>query len=220
MIKDFIENLILLDEEDWGRYAFGREPLVGKLSSEQLQMYYRNASECGINLARSIRSKYQGKSVKECAELEGAKVQIADIGQDGILTIFATFTEPDTITVFKNNADRTDEVIEEEGLSEKLGAVTTADLLLAHELFHYIELMTPEIYTRQKHLTLFKFWKIINRSRIMCLEEIGAMAFAKEFTGLRCSPYLYDILMLYCCNPQKARMQYENMMEFLKEADK
>lgn len=220
MMKEFVENLFLLKEQEWGRYAFGREPLVGKLTPEQLQSYYLNASECGIQLARSIRSKYAGKSAKECAEIEGAKVQVEDIKQDGLQTIFATFVEPDVITIFKDNADKTDELIKAEGLAERLGNVDTADLLLAHELFHFLELRLPDIYTRQKHMTLFKIWKFENKSRLMCLEEVGAMAFAKEFTGLKCSPYLYDVMMLYVCNPQKAKKQYDNMMEFFKEADK
>jgi len=218
-MKEFVDQLLLLNDQDWGKYAFGREPLVGKLSREQLLMYYRKASDCGIELARNIRSKYAGKSINECAMLEGAKVQIADMEQEGLQTVFATFIEPDIITLYKDNADRTDTLIKEEGLAERLGSVDTLDLLTAHELFHFLELKIPDIYTRQKHLTLFKLWKLENKSRIMCLGEIGAMAFAREFTGLKCSPYLYDVLMLYVCNPQKAKQQYDNMMEFFKEAN-
>jgi hypothetical protein len=40
------------------------------------------------------------------------------------------------------------------------------------------------------------------------------MAFARELTGLKCSPYVFDILMLYVQDPQKAEKLYENFMSF------
>jgi hypothetical protein len=112
-------------------------------------------------------------------------------------------------------------MIEENGLSSITGNVKTEDLLLAHELFHFYENRMPDAYINQKHILLFKIGRFENRSKLICLAEIAAMAFAGTLTELPCSPYLYDVLMLYSRNPQRGKQQYEQIMKIagVKEYD-
>jgi hypothetical protein len=79
-------------------------------------------------------------------------------------------------------------------------------------LYHYLEHSLPGIYTAQKHIVLWKIGPLKNQSRILCLEEIGAMTFAKTLVGLNCSAYLFDVLMLFPRNPQRAKELYTNYM--------
>lgn len=214
MIKEIIKKLISLEDVVWDIYAFRHEPLIGKITSKQLHDYAYNARKCGYSLAEQIRNKYLGKSVREIVEAEGAKIHEEDIGWDGYRTVFASFVEPDNITIYTDNGTRTDALIDKEGLAKYIGDVKTTDLLLAHELFHYMETKMPDIYTMAKHVRLYKIWRYEYMSRILCLEEIGAMAFAKELTGLSCPTYVFDVLMLYDSNPKKALEQYKCIMEY------
>ena len=71
---------------------------------------------------------------------------------------------------------------------------------------------SPELFTARKLVTLWKLGPFENRSRILCLEEIGAMAFTRELVGLKCSAYVYNVLMLASSNPARAQKLYERIM--------
>jgi len=214
MIEAWVEDILTLTDEDWSRYAFNRDPFVVRIKPDQQMNYTHEAMNCGKNLARRLRTEYGDVSPEELVKRMGLHLNYQN-GQssDGYL-MFAYFEEPDSITLFLDNADATDALIDELGVRDSLGDVKTSDLLLAHELYHYLEQNQPDIYTAQKHITLWKVGPFENRSRIICLEEIGAMAFAKELVGLRCSAYLFNVLMLCPKNPQRARELYENIMAF------
>ena len=54
---------------------------------------------------------------------------------------------------------------------------------------------------------------VSNKSKILCLSEMAAMAFAKRMTGISCSPYVLDVLLMYCYNEEAAIALYEEILE-------
>ena len=42
---------------------------------------------------------------------------------------------------------------------------------------------------------------------------MAAMAFAKRMTGISCSPYVLDVLLMYCYNEEAAIALYEEILE-------
>lgn len=214
MIQEWAADLLTLSDLDWCRYAFNRDPLVGRISPAQQEEFSRNAMECGLRLAQDLFSEYGDLSPEALARQLGLNLSFRSGENSAGTTLFATFEEPDSITINAGNAEATDQLILEEGLEPVTGAIKTAQLLIAHELYHYLELSRPNIYTAQKLITLWKIGPLVNLSRIPCLEEIGAMAFARELVGLKCSAYLFDVLMLYPQNPQRARETYDQFIRF------
>ena len=55
---EMIEKLRALTEEDWGKYAFSREPLEGRFSDEQKMQYTHKANDCGREWAEKIARQY------------------------------------------------------------------------------------------------------------------------------------------------------------------
>jgi len=214
MIRDWVEDLLTLTDEDWGRYAFNRDPFVGRITQASQSEYRQKAADSAVALAHSLRGEYGDNNIEFYAKQLGASLLYKKEESGSGYTMFACYKELNTITVFLDNAEATDKLVAEKELQELVGTVKTADLLAAHELYHYLERIIPDIYTAQKHITLWKLGPIENRSRIICLEEIGAMAFAKELTGLKCSSYVFDVIMLYPRNPQRAKKLYETFMGF------
>ncbi len=214
MIREWVEDLLTLSDEDWSRYAFNRDPFVGRIPPAGQLDYSQKARDSAAALARRLRSEHGANSIAHLAKQLGVKLFYKSEVSGGGYTLFANYDEPDTITVFLENAEATDRLLAQEGLHDLVGEIKTADLLIAHELYHYLEQTVPDIYTAQKHIVLWKLGKFENRSRIICLEEIGAMAFARELTGLKCSPYLFDVIMLYPRNPQRAKHMYESFTGF------
>jgi hypothetical protein len=214
MIRGWIEDLLTLTEDDWFHYAFNCDPFVGRITRPSQSEYCQKAADSAVALAYHLRGEYGDNTIDYYAKQMGVSLLYKSEESSSGYTMFACYKEPNTITVFLDNAEATDKLLAENKLQELVGTVKTADLLAAHELYHYLEQTIPDIYTAQKHITLWKLGPIENLSRIICLEEIGAMAFAKELTGLKCSPYVFNVIMLYPRNPQRAKKLYETFMGF------
>lgn len=212
-LREMIQTLVELSEEQWGGYAFYHEPLERKFTEEQKKEYARLASACGREEAVLLREKFPGESIRSMAEKSGLKVKLPDMPTGGGHVIFAQFTEPDEIVIYRDCIKRAEVLIKEEGLNEYLGAFRLQDLLLAHELFHGVEYQKREtIFTQTERIELWKK-PFSNRSRILCLSEMAAMAFAKELLCIAWSPYVMDVLLMYGYEKTAACALYEEILE-------
>ncbi len=66
------------------------------------------------------------------------------------------------------------------------------DTILMHELFHHLEEMYPESYTKQKHLDTKIFGLFNSKVTLSLVGEIAAVHFSKIMTDLPHSPLLYN----------------------------
>ncbi len=215
-LRPLAEELCALTEEDWALYVFEGDPLSGKLTREQKLDYAAKAAACGQKMAEKLARDQGPLPVAERIAALGGRLDIPPEETGGPLPLFASFTEPDLVTIYPGNARRTDDLRREEGLEDLLGPVPTGEVLLAHELFHLLEYRDPGIYTRQKHLLLWRLGRWENRSAIFCLSEMAAMAFAQRLSGLACSVYVLDVVMLYVSNPQLALKKREDILNFVR----
>lgn len=213
MIKSWCQELSCYPDEVWISYAKSREPLQRLVSLEEYTSHFHAARQCGMDLAHSVRQKWGDISCREMAERLGVRVERLPMPEgDGMLT-FACFHEPDLIQVFTDNAHATETLIRESGGTEFLGEVDICEMLLAHELCHVLQLRDPELYVNRKHIRLWKLGPFQRYSALLSLEEVAAMAFARELLRLNHTPYLYDVLMLL---PQ-ATMEGRKLYEYLRQ---
>ena len=101
-LREMIQTLVELSEEQWGGYAFYHEPLERKFTEEQKKEYARLASACGREEAVFLRKKFPGESIRSMAEKSGLKVKLPDMPTGGGHVIFAQFTEPDEIVIYRD----------------------------------------------------------------------------------------------------------------------
>ena len=101
-----------------------------------------------------------------------------------------------------------------------LEAEKLTSVLLSHELFHAVEeRYEKEIYTRTEKVELWRR-PFSNRSSIICLSEIAAMAFAAQMTGIEVSPYMLDVLLVYAYDQNAAWGLYEEVCSLRAEEQK
>ena len=76
-------------------------------------------------------------------------------------------------------------MIRSEGMEELFADVDIFSVLLSHELFHVVEHKNAEydFYTQTEKIELWRK-PFSNKSRIIALSEMAAMAFAGEIQGL------------------------------------
>ena len=145
-----------------------------------------------------------------CGEL-GLKLKTPATPAGGGQVLFAQFVQPDEITIFTDCLDK----------AETLGGLLPAraklqGIILAHELFHAVEEANPDIYTRTEKIELWRK-PFSNKSCIVCLSEIAAMAFAKQLLGLDFNPYALDVLLVYPYDAQAACGLYAEICDLMKE---
>ena len=217
MIKSWCQELSCFPQEVWISYAKSREPLTRLVSLEEYTSHFHAARKCGMDLAHKARQDWGDISCQEMADRLGVRVERLPMPDgDGMLT-FAMFHEPDLIQVFTDNAAATELLIRESGGREVLGDVDICEMLMAHELFHAMQMQHPDLYVNRKHIRLWKIGPFIRYSALLSLEEVAAMAFAETLLGLDYTPYVYDVLMLLPQATMEARKLYDRLQQLNEE---
>lgn len=207
-------DLCSIPAQDWWEYAFSREPLCGRFSPLQQRDMFVQAWLCGIQTAQAIRETTGDLSVQQLAEDMGLTIQFPEMPQSRARILFADFTEPDTIHVYKDGLRR-GEALQQKPAVQKtpLAAIQIADVLIAHELFHVAELKKPDIWTRTYRVRLWKAGPFHSESPVAVLSEIAAMGFAAELCRLPFSPYVLDAFLAWAYSPRAGSALYAEMKQ-------
>lgn len=210
-VREMTEQLLRLSDEQYGHYAFLHEPLMGKFSCDQIEDYIRKAETCGRETAERLTA--DDCVPEKIAESLDVRIREETTPAGGGHVIFAQFEEPDRITIFTDCLERLNRLVETENLGDLFGEVDFRNILLAHELFHAIEEAEKDsIYTQTEKIELWKK-PFSNKSRILALSEIAAMAFAKTVCKIPFSPYVLDVLMIVSYDQDAACALYEEIMD-------
>lgn len=212
-IRVMLKELVNVNDEEWGMYAFCREPLNGKFSIEEKLELIEKANFCGRECAKKIREENGNVDVYKIAKNLGIEVDYPQRPNGGGHIIFAQFVNPNKVTVFKDSVDKAVVLIEKENLYDLFNNINIEEILLAHEIFHYIEEHNgDEMFTQTETIRLWKFGPFKNDSNIVCLGEIAGMAFAKELLQLSYSPYILDSFLVYLYHPKVAYDLYKEII--------
>ena len=109
------------------------------------------------------------------------------------------------------------DLLETAGLSGLFGNTDVPEMLLAHELFHFLQGKDPTLYVNRKLIVLWRLFGYERRSRILSLEEVASMAFAQRLLGMAVNPYVFDVLMLLPRFPEQAGELYRTIMTLQEE---
>ena len=212
-LKDMVQTLEGVTEEAWGRYAFAREPLERKFTSQEKDAYTVKANACGREWAKRISEKYGTEDPKILAGKMGMKVKMPKVPTGGGVVLFAQYVQPDEITIFTDCVDKA-AALEKQCGCPLLKKERLLEILLAHELFHAVEEQyAGEIFTRTEKIELWRK-PFSNRSVISCLSEIAAMAFARQLSGLSVSPYMLDVLLVYSYDKNTSYGLYDEIWKW------
>ncbi|MCI8960662.1 MAG: hypothetical protein HFG62_16335 [Lachnospiraceae bacterium] len=215
-LETMLKDLTDIPFADWYSYAFSREPLNGKFQDSQRRSWMEQSIACGYEYADRVRKEYGCETPEELAQAFGMQVTYPAFPEKTDRVLFAEFREPDQIRIYMDAVDR----VRKYFLNPQVGQVLTeklniTSLLLAHELFHYVEeTRKKEIFTRTHQIRLWSLGPLHNDSGIMILGEIAAMAFAQKLVGIPYAPYVMDVFLVYGYSPEEASGLYEEMMQF------
>lgn len=217
-IEQMIENLAKIDDLTWGKYNLEDDILFNKIPKDQFEQMVIDAIDCGKNLAKETIDKYNTSNVSELCELCGVKLDKKTGYKDpaGRL-IFALFTPPNKIMVSLEPIEdsRIYSKMFNEPLNHNLTKEKVTNLIIGHELFHYLEEANKKtIYTFNKKIVLWKLFNFKYTSRIRTLSEIAAMSFTKELNKFPYSPFLLDTLLLWKYDVKNATYNYDDIVTY------
>lgn len=219
-LEALAQELVVISDEEWGKYAFYRDPIGGKFTPEEKERLIGLSLECGDNYARECTCGKGMRAPSLIAKELGVRVEYprrpAAKALEGNRVLFAQYTTPDLIEVFTDCTGKAEEAFSALPLQGILGKVNIREILLAHELFHYYEYRDAKtIFTENEKKDIPILGVFHNRSRILCLGEIAAMRFAKRIVDLSYSPYVYDVLLAYLYDRQTACNLYAGIQRLL-----
>lgn len=215
-LVEMIENLLQIDDEAWGLYAFSRDILKERVPADKKLEMIRKAISCGREYAQRIIREYGSSDVHTIAEKLKLKIVFQDALMTGNRILFASYTPPDEIGIMTEPVDKAVQLIlkDESVLVEYFQKNSIMNTILGHEIFHCIEdQFEQEIYTRTEKILLWKLLGFKNYSTVRALGEIAAMAFTKELNGLKYSPFILDILLYYSYDSFNAEKIYHDVLE-------
>jgi hypothetical protein len=215
-LAEMIRNLLQVDDESWGLYAFSRDILKGRIPADKKIEMIKKSIDCGKEYAQRMISECGSSDVQIIAEKLSLKVSLKNVMITGNRILFAYYTPPNEIEIMTEPVDKAVQLIlEDESIPiEYFKKDSIINIILGYEIFHYIEdQFEKEIYTRTEKILLWNLLGFKNYSTIRALGEIGAMAFTKELNKLKYSPFILDILLYYGYDSSSAERIYRDVLE-------
>jgi hypothetical protein len=213
------EQLLKMTDVEWGQYAFCREPLRNKLTFEQKIEYIRKAIESGIEQAKYLQDTYGEMDIP--GYIQKLSLQVTKENAQGMddYLVFARYNYPRDITLFTMNIDAVNAMLTQENYWEQVENVKVENMLLAHEMYHFLEETRENVYSKTKKIVLWSIGPFKYRSGLVALSEIAAMSFAKELLNINYNPYVFDALMLYPHDSERAERLVEEILRFRMEQE-
>lgn len=208
-----LRKLIEIPALEWRHYAFSREPLNGKFTPSQRLEWMSKSLECGEIYASRMIDELGRNEPRNIAKGLGLNVYYPQYPEKTDRVLFAEFITPNRINIFMDAVYRAERLTKKYKLAGILGGIDIADIVLSHEMFHYVEeKYKHEIFTRTEKIRLWSLGPLHNDSMIYALGEIAAMSFAQRLNRLNWLPYVMDVLMVYDYSMSEASGLYDEIM--------
>ena len=135
-IGEMNKRLSEVDDISWGMYAFSRDVLCHRIGDEKKRDMIQKAVECGNQLAERTALRFGTTDPWQIARSLGLSITFPKEANVGGRILFALFTPPNQIQIMR-------EPIQKAASDEQVRRLVTEDqmknLILGHELFHFLE---------------------------------------------------------------------------------
>lgn len=213
-LQDMLQNLVQVPDWIWSRYAFSRDPLRAKLAEDQIDQLAQKAGECGKEQAQKLIAAAGTHLPCALSDQLGLSVDYPYQPQGDSYVLFAQFQAPDRISIFGHGLERAEGWMSDPQIRETLHDPNIRDILLGHELYHFIEEREKQnIFTMTEKISTFSLGPLKSQSKLRSLGEIAGMAFTKELNRLPYSPFVFDVFLIYGYTREAASELYREIID-------
>jgi hypothetical protein len=151
----------------------------------------------GASSANSLRARFPDRAPEQIACELSLPIEMTD-GDPMVGSIwrFAEYRpRPPHIVLYSRGLAPLERTITGARAAQLLGRATPRDVFIAHELFHHIEAIRPDVpIARRYQPSLLRIGNWHWRTGIAALAEIAAGAFAQSLLDLPCHPKALDFV--------------------------
>lgn len=200
-----IEGLLRLEDEAFAMYQVYTDPIKRKIPAQDIHFIIYESMKCGQEEAEKLLAGYYQGTNNSNFDIYRLishlnillKEEPGESSMDYIC--FGFFEEPASITLFTNHIKNVVDFIQKYKI-KKLWDVNIKDIILAHEIFHYIEAKDKNLFVNRHRIKLWRLGPYTHTSTLVSSREIAAMSFAKKLLNLSFCPTVLDFLLLISYN--------------------
>jgi hypothetical protein len=185
--------------ETLGLLMLQADPHAWRLDRSTQSAAVSDALADGTAAAGKLRARFPGLAPDQIARELGLPVETTD-GDPMVGSIwrFAEYRpRPPRIVLYSRGLAPLERRLTGARAAQLLGEATPRDVFIAHELYHHIEAVRPDVpIARRYRPSLFRIGNWHWRTGIAVLAEIAAGAFAQSLLGLPCHPKMLDAVAL------------------------
>lgn len=183
-LKKSIEKLIGLDDKDYGKYHVSIDPIEGKITKDLREEIIENSLRCGYEEADKVLNKFNKRSenldIFQLAKELGITIKIQEAQNALEYIYFGTYEEPAIVTLYSDNIRKGEELVAKHEIQDLQG-VNLMEIILAHEIFHFIESKNKNLFINTFRIKLWKLGPYTHTSELICTGEIAGMAFTSFY---------------------------------------
>lgn len=206
MINKLLIELSNISNVVWDEYVFRREVRTARLDRLKKASFSRKARD----YAKKVALLFNGQSISEYVKHNNILVENIDTLPVGEYTVFALYTHPNLIQYNGGLISRLESQLDNNS-KDILGNNSILDVVLLHEIFHYIEENDPVAET-SLNISTFRIGTLNIKRPTDTLSEIAANEFVRIVLGMKCSPFALDVLLTYCVDEKIAQNIYLNII--------
>lgn len=168
-----------------------------KIPNNRIDYFIDESIKVGLETAQNSMERYS--SLEEICEDKKVKIELdtAEYGFEMIKLRGKYNEEKETIIMYHNSIKRMEIAYKELGI-DFLNYDTIYKILLAHEVFHLIEVKEiGNTYERLEDVNIFKLGPLKKFYPIVKTSDVGANIFAKKFLNLSYHPKVLNYLYLW-----------------------
>lgn len=199
-LKEIVENLKNNDDFFWGNYIIKKDPIYGKLDGCTKCRMIEDSIMCAHDTYDRLINEHGRLTAEEYAGRLGIKIDEDDEISDAYPCISIYNADPPLIRISSSIIDEIHKYMEVNGVYGLLGKDGIREIAISHELFHHLEEIYSNIYTRKRNVEIYVLKIIKCKVCAMSTSEIAAVSFSKLLAGIEYSPCIYEILLLLSRN--------------------
>lgn len=217
-IQEILEELLSVSEEGMAMYLVGQDPLERKMEDDVKSQLVQQSIAVGKSEANLLRQQFPTATPREIIESLGLKLEHKD--EENIATktgvhyvLLGYYESPDEIVVFDHTIGRMQRYLE--GIEHPVfSGISVKDIVLAHEIFHYIEEQKEDLFTNRFKVEVFSLGPFRKQSTVLSAGEIAGMTFAKTLLNLPFEPEILNYIVMRIWNPTAAERTLASMLQY------
>lgn len=206
-MKDEITKLLNISDYDYYKYLLNQDPIKNKIDKNKIDYLISESVKCGEDEGDKLLKKYNNQDIFKIVKEMNLDISFTHSSETGY---YGYFEEPNKIVIYKNSVEEAYEFFKSE-TDILISKEYIERVVLAHELFHYIEYKKPDLFINTYKIKLWSILKYTRKSNIVYLGEIAAMAFANKLLGKDTYSHILDYILLYNLDKKQAGMFFQEI---------